>query len=333
VRVVVLGGEAAHRGDVGGFRRQFSRDCLLVNGFGPSECTVALQFFVDADTPLARDAVPIGFPVLGTEVLLLDGSGEPTSPFGEIAIRSSSVATGYWGRPDLTAAAFVPDPAGHGRRLYRTGDLGRLLPDGSLEFVGRRDLQAKVRGFRVDPGEVESVLVTHPGVAQCAVVVRGESFGEGRLLACVVPRGDPAPRPGELRRFLAERIPDYLIPTDWISLDALPLTPNGKVDRRRLPEVDTVRSETGPGGTAPRTVVERELVSIWSEVLGVSAIGVEDEFLALGGHSISAMQILSRIRDAFGVELGFRAFFERPTIADQAVEVTGLLLDDGIPRR
>jgi acyl-coenzyme A synthetase/AMP-(fatty) acid ligase/acyl carrier protein len=317
VRLVVLGGEEATRRDVELFRRHFPPASVFVNGFGPSESTLALQYFVDATSPLIRDAVPVGYPVAGMQVLLVDEGGDRTFPFGEIAIRSPCVSLGYWGQPDLTAAAFVPDPEGNGERLHRTGDLGRLLPDGSIEFVGRSDRQIKVRGFRVDPSEVESALGGHAGVAQCVVLAR-RSPSANRLLAYVVPRGHASLRIPELRRFLAQRVPDYMVPSAWVILDELPLAANGKLDRHRLPEPEGPGEASRVDHVAPRTPLESQLAVIWADVLGVTQIGVEDDFLTLGGHSLTATQILSRIRDRFGLELPFPTLFETSTIAGLA---------------
>ncbi|HEX6041561.1 condensation domain-containing protein, partial [Longimicrobium sp.] len=233
VRAVVLGGEETVPHDVELFRRCFRPDALFVNGFGPTECTVALQHVTDGRTPPGRGPVPLGHAVEGTEARLLNADGDPVEALatGEITLRGAHVALGYWRRPERTAAAFLPDPDGGDRRIYRTGDFGRLLPDGAIAFAGRRDGQVKIRGFRVETGEVESALRAHPAVRACAVVAREDAPGERRLVAYVVPAGQP-PAPAALRTHLRERLPEPMGPAAFVPVDALPLTPNGKLDRR-----------------------------------------------------------------------------------------------------
>ncbi len=236
----------------------------------------------------------------------------------------SLLARGYLDRPDLTAERFVPDAfaALPGVRLYRTGDLARWRPDGVLELLGRLDTQVKIRGHRVEPGEVEAALAAHPGVAAAAVVARDEGSGGRRLVAWIVPApltetnaeiDGPA-----LRSFLAGRLPEFMVPSAVFPVASLPLTPSGKVDRRAL----ALRTETEKGGfVAPRTPTEEALARIWTEVLGVRRAGALDHFFELGGHSIVAAQVVARVRDAFGVELPLRALFEAPVLADLAARI------------
>jgi len=315
VRLVVLGGEETRATDVDLFRGCFSPHCVFVNGLGPTESTVTLQHFIDPTTPLLRPAVPVGFPVEGTEVMLLDAAHRDVAVYGEIAIRSPHVAVGYWQQPELTAAAFLPDPDGGNRRIYLTGDLGRLLPDGSIEFVGRRDLQVKIRGFRVELGEVEAVLSQHPAVRECAVVARKDRTGTARLVAYVLPSDGERPTVEGLRAYLKEKLPDTMVPDALVVGESLPLTPNGKLDRHALPEVDESAIEPGAVVTAPRTPYEEILATLWCEVFGVNAISTHDDFFDLGGHSLLAMRLVSRIRSAFAVDLPLRSLFETPTIA------------------
>jgi acyl carrier protein len=218
----------------------------------------------------------------------------------------------------------VPDPfAGlsgePGARLYRTGDLARHLPDGTLDFLGRADHQVKVRGFRIELGEVETALAAHPGVRQAvAVAWAPPAGGETRLVAYVVPADGAPPSPGELRDALGERLPDYMVPSAFVVLPALPLTANGKVDRRALPAPDAAALEPQRAYVAPRTPTEEALAAVWAELLGRSPIGVHDDFFHLGGHSLLAARVVSRVREAFRVELPLASFFEGSTLAELA---------------
>ena len=266
--------------------------------------------------------MPIGRPIAGTSVHLLDaGCGRCRSGVpGELHVGGDGLARGYRGRPELTAERFVPDPfaAAPGDRLYRTGDLARWDRDGRIEFLGRADQQVKIRGFRVEPGEVEAALVQHPDVARAAVVVR-EHPGLGRhLVAWVVPRQGEEP-PADLKDFLRSRLPEPLLPAFFAALPELPLSPNGKVDRRALAALEPGgEAAAAPGRVAPRTPLEARLAEIWSEVLGGGPVGVHDDFFALGGHSLLAIRVLSRIKDAMGVEVPVAALFQAPTVAGLA---------------
>src|SRR6185436_4407606 len=224
----------------------------------------------------------------------------PMGVAGEICLGGAGLARGYFGRPERTAGAFVPDPSGGpGLRLYRTGDLARARPDGSVEFLGRLDHQVKVRGFRIEPGEVEAALASHPGVRQAAVAAREAGPGDRRLAAFLVPGPDPRPGVPELRAFLGERLPEFMIPSAWAWLDALPLNANGKVDRQGLDRLEAVlESGGGAAWEAPRTLVEEQLAAIWGELLESGPVGIHDDFFALGGHSLLATRVASRVREA-----------------------------------
>ncbi|MFQ5853582.1 MAG: amino acid adenylation domain-containing protein, partial [Candidatus Binatia bacterium] len=322
IRFVVLGGEEVQRRDVDLFKQNFSPNSIFVNGLGPTESTVTLQYFINHETPMPGNVVPVGYPVEDTEVLLLDEAGEQAELYGEIGIRSAHVALGYWQKPELTKAAFLPDPDCGAKRIYRTGDMARLLPDGSIGFVGRKDFQIKIRGFRIELGEIEAVLGQHPAVLENVVISREDESGEKRMVAYVVGNQDPAPTASELRGFLKEKLPDYTVPSSFVMLDSLPLTPNGKIDRRSLPAPDTARPELEGTFVAPRTAVEEKLARIWSEVLSVEQLGIYDNFFELGGHSLLATQVLSRVRNACHVELPLRTLFEKPTIGELAEVIT-----------
>ncbi|MBV6697676.1 non-ribosomal peptide synthase/polyketide synthase [Kitasatospora aureofaciens] len=309
---VVVGGEAVP-GPLWE-RLRALRDVECLNFYGPTECTVdALTARID------RSAGPvIGRPIANTRVYVLDSGMQPVPPGvpGELYVAGAGLARGYLNRPGLTAARFTADPYGPaGARMYRTGDLARWGADGCVEFLGRADEQLKVRGFRVEPGEVEAVLAAHPDVAQGAVAARDD-----RLIGYVVPAAGRAAHPAELRRYLRQRLPDHLVPSAFVVLEALPVTPNGKLDRTALPAAEPVPAG---GGRAPRTPGEQLLAELFAEVLGVAAVGVDDGFFDLGGHSLLATRLISRIRAVLGVEVELRALFEAPTVAGLAERLGG----------
>ncbi|MBN9134280.1 MAG: amino acid adenylation domain-containing protein [Nitrosospira multiformis] len=318
LRLIALGGEAVYRRDVDLFRTHFSPDCLLVNGYGLTESTMALQYFVDHTTPLVRDAVPVGYPVDGIELLLLDETGEPAEIYcqGEIIVCGPSIALGYWRQGNVTP--FPLDT--NGRPFYRTGDLGRRLPDGSIEFIGRRDFQVKVRGYRIETGEIENQLLACPGVKQAAVIAEEPRNGDDeRLVGYVSAQPGHALAPDGLRRHLARQLPDYLVPSTFVVLEELPTTPSGKLDRLALPTPVTLTGSFVP----PQNAAEAKIAEIWRQILDIENIGIQDNFFSIGGHSLLATQIISRLRDEFGVELPLQQIFETPVIADLALVVTG----------
>ncbi|MDP6437281.1 MAG: amino acid adenylation domain-containing protein [Gammaproteobacteria bacterium] len=324
IRAVVLGGEEVLGRDFGLFRKHFAPPTIFVNGFGPSESTLATQFFADHGTRLVGDVVPIGKPVADTDILLMDESGQVGGISGEVVIRSRYVSVGYLNRDDLSTEKFSPDTAEAGVRLYRTGDRARMLPTGDLAYTGRLDAQVKVRGHRVEPGEVEATLAQLDGVERSAVVLRSGhaingSGGESRLVAYVVGSASEA----EMRRHLKSALPDYMLPAAFVKLEGLPLKANGKVDRNALPEPEWERV-LDIVYVAPRTPTEKRLAGIWSDVLGIAEVGVHDDFFELGGHSLLAAQLVSRVTESMQVGLPLRKLFDAPTIADIAEHVETL---------
>ncbi|MEW5930904.1 MAG: amino acid adenylation domain-containing protein, partial [Gemmatimonadota bacterium] len=323
-RTLVVGGEALPA-EVAAYWRRVAPETALVNEYGPTETVVGCSVYRVPD-PGVRGSVPIGRPIAGTQLYVLGGEMQlvPAGMPGELYVGGAGVARGYLGRPGLTAEKFVPDAAGGraGARLYRTGDRARWRMDGELEFLGRVDQQVKIRGFRIEPGEIEAVLLEHPGVGEATVAVREDVPGDRRLAAYVVPREGAQLSTAELRARLAERLPEYMVPSAFVVLDRLPLTPNGKVDRRALPAPG--RGTVLDAYTAPRTPAEEVLAGIWAEVLKTERVGALDNFFELGGHSLLATQVVSRLRDAFGVEVPLKALFEAPTVAGLAGRIEAL---------
>jgi amino acid adenylation domain-containing protein len=310
VRLVVLGGEEVRRSDAEVHRARFGPACILVNGFGPTESTVSLQYFVDGATPLDRRTVPIGRPVESTEISLLSRGGVPGQVYGEIAVRSPHVALGYWRSPETTEAAFGGEATG-AARVYRTGDMARLLPDGTLEYRGRRDSQTKILGFRVELGEIEAALGLHPGVKEAAAVVQEDDDGDKRVVAYYSAHAGQAPSQDELRRHLRGKLPIHMVPARLVHLDRLTWTTSGKLDRRALPAPD----EPPPCTSAePEDDLQRRLAAIWAKALGVERVGLDDDFFDLGGHSMSALRMVTRIDADLGVNLTLGTLFEAPTL-------------------
>jgi amino acid adenylation domain-containing protein len=308
LRVVIAAGEACSRELVGkwGVGRQF------FNAYGPTETTVcASAYRCGVEDPRAP---AIGRGIANTQLYVLDRWGQlvPEGVAGELYIGGVGVAVGYLRRAELTAEKFVENRFRRGERMYRSGDLVRWRGDGQVEYVGRLDGQVKLRGYRIELGEVEEALKQQAGVVDAAVAVKGD-----KLVAYVVGEAGGV----ELRGRLRERLPEYMRPQVMVKLEALPVLPNGKVDRKGLPEWGGERPELGREYVAPRTEVEGRLAGLCGELLGVERVGVEDSFFELGGHSLLATQLLSRVREGFGVELPLRAIFEAPTIAGLAARI------------
>ncbi len=317
----MLGGEALTSGALQEWRTRHPH-VAVIDHYGPTEATVGcVDHRIEPGAPAPGDGnVPIGRPMWNTRCHVLDGTLNlvPPGVAGELYVAGAALARGYLGRPELTAARFTADPFGPaGSRMYRTGDLARWTADGLLEYLGRADDQVKVRGLRVEPGEIASVLAGHPGLAQAVVVLREDRPGDRRLVAYAVPAPHApggAPDTGALRDHCAARLPASMVPDAFVLLEALPLTSNGKLDRAALPAPAAPRA----GGRAPRTERERALCRLFTEVLGVPEAGADDDFFALGGHSLLATRLISRIRAAFGADLPVRAVFEAPTPAGLA---------------
>jgi acyl-coenzyme A synthetase/AMP-(fatty) acid ligase len=356
LRVIRLGGDQVSRSDVERYRKHFAPGCILHNGLGAAEVKQIRGLMLDQETSVSTGVVPVGYAVDDTEVLLLDEEGRPvgSDEIGEIAVKTRFASPGYWRRPDLTEARFLPDTEGSDARIYLTGDLGRMDADGCLFVLGRKDFQVKIRGQRVEVAEVEQALLDLDAVKETVVVSREageerlgqcgcplaggrseractdtgahEVGGEGRapgagdkrLVAYLVPSGARMPTVTELRRALARKLPDAMVPSAFVVLDALPLTESGKVDRRALPPPDRARPALEAEFIAPRTAIEERLAGLWGNLLALDAVGIHDNFFDLGGHSLLATQMLSRVQETFRCEVSLQVLFDAPTVAGLA---------------
>jgi len=319
VRAVDLGGEAVFAADVAAFRRHFPPDCVLVHRLAATEASLITQNRIDRDAEVPDGVLPVGRPVDGMEVRIEGPGGEalPPGEVGEIVLRSRFLSPGYWNEPELTAQVFRADPAGGGIRRLRTGDRGRLLPGGALEHLGRRDRRVKIRGFSVDPSEVEVALRALPGVRDCAVVPRGEA-GDAMLVAFVLPRPDAALSEPVLRRALRRVLPDSMLPARFQFVGELPLTATGKIDHRVLHDIELPRPSAAEGPMAPRSSAEATLASIWCSEMHLDAVGVRDDYFALGGTSLQAAQIMARVEEEFARDLAPSVLIDAPTIEQLA---------------
>jgi amino acid adenylation domain-containing protein len=335
VRCLVVGGEALHADEVRWWLEK-SPSTRIVNEYGPTETVVGCCVYevgVRGAGPedeggigggphaLGVGAVPIGRPIANVRLYILDPRQQPAavSVPGELYVGGAGVARGYAGRPALTAERFLPDPFSPegGARMYRTGDVARHRLDGQIEFLGRTDEQVKVRGYRIELAEIEAVLAQHEGVGECVVVAREDEPGAKRLVAYLTPAAH-APAAEDMRDYLRERLPEYMVPTAFVTLEAIPLTPNGKADRRALPLPEQTRPDLKSAYVAPRTPLEELLAGLWAEILGVERVGVEDNFFELGGHSLLATRLISRMREIFQIQLPLSSLFEAPTVAGLA---------------
>jgi amino acid adenylation domain-containing protein len=322
---LILGGEGLLAEDLTPWR-ELAPETVVFNEYGPTEAVVGCSSWTGEAGALQPGPVPIGRPIAGARLLLLNRLLEPVAPGtpGELWIGGAGLARGYLGRPEQTADRFRPDPfaPAPGGRLYRTGDVARWRLDRSLDYLGRSDDQVKIRGYRIEPAEIEAALTRHPGVREAAVVVHRGDGRDLQLAACVVPL-DPLASPGAegLQAFLEKRLPAYMVPARIALLSALPLTANGKVDRLRLRDHEDLQADRGASYTAPRNATEERLAALWAEGLSLDRVGIHDNFVSIGGHSLLAIQIMRRVRDEFGVRLPLRALYAAQTVANLAVSL------------
>ena len=300
----------------------------LVNLYGASEDAADVTWYEVSPQPHVPVRVPIGRPIANTQVYVLDRHCQPV-PIGvpgELYVGGAGLAQGYCNRPELTAATFLPHPfcSEPGARLYKTGDLARYLPDGNLEFLGRVDHQVKIRGYRIELREIETALERHPAIRQAVVLAREDAPGDTRLVAYVVAGQEPVPTSSDLRRFLTSILPASMLPSAYVCLDALPLMPNGKIERRALLALDQARPTLAEAYVSPRTPLEEVVAGIWISVLKVEHVGMYDNFFDVGGHSLLAMQVIARLRDALHVEVPVRVLFDTPTVAEITQHIEAL---------
>jgi acyl-coenzyme A synthetase/AMP-(fatty) acid ligase/acyl carrier protein len=321
--VITAGEQLQLSGTIRNFIRS-SPGCRLHNQYGPTETHVATSLTMTGDPESWPVLPPIGRPIANTQIYILDGAGEPApvGVTGEIYIGGAGVARGYLNRPELTAERFVADPFAQepGARMYKTGDLGRWLPDGNIEFLGRNDFQVKIRGFRIELGEIEARLREHAGVREAVVVARQDDNepGDKRLVAYYTAgEASAAVSVEAMRAHLMATLPEYMVPSGWVQLDALPLTPNGKLDRKALP-APAAQSYAGRGYEEPQGELETQITRIWAEILKLEQVGRQDNFFELGGHSLLAVRLASRLRQAFDVDVPINEVFARPVLSSLA---------------
>jgi len=314
LRIIISAGESCSRDVVA----KWAPGRSFYNGYGPTEATVGPTIFKADPDRLDSATVPIGRPLSNVTVYLLDKYLNPT-PLGipgEIYIGGVCLARGYHHRPEMTAERFIPDPFSRdaGARLYRTGDMGKYLPDGAIEFYGRVDFQVKVRGFRIELAEIESVLAEHSAIEDVVVLAKKDKAGENRLVAYIVPDHKPLPDNHEIREFLKSRMPEYMVPTAFVTLEAFPLTPNGKIDRKALPEPEEFRVSSEATYVKPRTELESVVATIWQEVLQMEKVGINDNFFDLGGHSLTMVKVHSALCEKLGRDISIVEMFKYPTV-------------------
>lgn len=310
---VLCGGEALPRDLADAL---LSRVSELWNVYGPTETTI---WSTAIRVSSGSGGVSIGRPIANTQAWVLDAKLQPVPVGvpGELFLGGRGVAIGYWNRDELTTEKFLQDPFGDepGARMYRTGDRARWLANGTLEYLGRLDDQVKVRGYRIELGEIESAIASFAGVSAAVVIAKDAPGGDRRLVGFVTPLAGETIDLAKLPEHLGQRLPAYMIPSAWATLESLPLTPNGKVNRRALAAIDVASSVDGHADVAPRTETEHQIAAIWTDVLGRAPAGVDRNFFAAGGNSLSAVRLMARARSHFNVDIGLRILFERPTIA------------------
>jgi amino acid adenylation domain-containing protein len=326
-RYLIVGGEALRQSLVDRITA-LTPACEILNHYGPTETTVGSLTFRLKDSALGNsrcDTIPIGRPIANTRIYILDAWRQPllTGLAGELYISGAGVAAGYLNQPELTSERFLDDPWQPGEKMYRTGDRVRYLPDGSVEFIGRADNQVKIRGFRVELGEIETLLVRHPAVREGVVLVRPDRRGDPSLVAYVALRHGTTLDSPALCAFLGEQLPAYMVPAVIIPVPKIPLTSNGKIDRKALPDPEDFERQRARAAVPPRDATEAAIADIWTDVFRRSPIGVEDNFFDLGGHSLMATQVISRIRSRFGIAIDIRVIFDQPTIRALATAVNG----------
>jgi acyl-coenzyme A synthetase/AMP-(fatty) acid ligase/thioesterase domain-containing protein len=316
VRCLVLSGDTLYKRDIERARPHFSGQAVIIHHLSSSEVGIVARLVIGPDTPIDGEIVPVGYPVPGKEILILDESGQKLGPdqAGEIAIRSRSLVAGSGSLPAFMEDQFIPDPDDPSHKVFRTGDLGRLRRDGLLEFIGRGDLQFKIRGYRVNAPAIVSKLMEMDGIRHAIVTARPDASGEKRLIAYLVAAPGKSLSWKSLRAGLAKQLPDYMLPSGFVFVDQIPVSPNGKIDYRALPEPEWSHPEMESESVAPRDDLDRKLIALWQEVLAVEGVGIRDDFFALGGHSLTGASLCARIGKEFGRKLYPAALVENNTV-------------------
>ena len=338
LRVATLSAATVTKTDLELCNRYLSPACSLLHFMGATETMTVSWRFIDWSADFPGAVLPLGWAPEDKEVLLLDDQLKEVGPngIGEIAVRSRYISLGYWKNPEITKTNFLPDPKGTVQRIYLTGDLGRKTPEHGLFHCGRKDFQIKIRGHRVEPSEIEAALATHPGIKESVVIGAKDTAENTRLIAYFIPaKTEPALTVSELHDHLRHKLPDFMIPAQFIKLEALPLNPHGKLDRMALPTQDQSRPELSETVIPPGTAIEEMLVTMWADILKLETVGINDNFFELSGDSLLAAQAISRASATFQVEIPFHALFETPTISGLAKAVEKASNDHGkslVPR-
>jgi amino acid adenylation domain-containing protein len=319
VRVIQLGGEPLFKSEVELFKKFFGSHCTLMNQLSMNEAGTLCQQLITRETEIDTAIVPVGYPVEGKTVFVVDEERKDigSSGVGEIAVKSHYLSSGYWGDQGLTAAKYSSDPNSAEERIYYTGDLGQVLSDGRLVYLGRKDDQVKIRGGKVNGSEVQAHLLSHPEIKNAAVIASEQEAGETTLVAYIVPHRESTPAVEKLIDFLKQKLPSYMIPSAFIFMESLPLT-NGKLNRRALPKPDRKRPDLNTPYVAPVRDFELKVAKIWEAVLEVRPVGIHDNFFDLGGHSLAATRVVSRVMEQFQLEIPLQALFQSPTVAEMA---------------
>jgi len=322
LRIIQLGSDLVTPREIEEYQRHFSANTILVIRFGTTETGTVRRMYFDSESSLKEIQNAVGYATEGADICLIDDNGAalPCDAVGEIVVKSRYLSPGYWRCPDLSREKFIPDPNDGDQRIFHTGDLGRLRSDGRLYHLGRKDFQLSVHGYRVEAGEIETVLLAQENVKEALVATAGNSNGAAhdRLVAYIVAFEKPFPATSILRRAAGQKLPAHMVPSDFVFLESLPLTPNGKVDRLALPAPDRSRPELEVAYAAPRSDVEELLAKIWAEVLAIDLVGIHDNFFDLGGHSLAASRVISRVIQSFKLVLPVKALYDAPTVARMA---------------
>lgn len=325
LRLIRLRSDKVHESDIELCKKNLPPNCIVATGLATTETGTIRLNLLDQDTRIPGDEVPIGFPVEDKETFLIDDDGKEVgfNEVGEIVVRSKYLSPGYWNNPELTETKFKCDREDREMRIYYTGDLGLMRSDGCLMHKGRKDFRVKIRGYGVDLVEVEKALLSHPAIKEAVVSTQTTDSADARLIAYFVSAGELPPTVSDLRRYLQEKLADYMIPSVFVRLDKIPLTTNGKVDRRALPQPEDKRPEISTRYAGPRNDTEYCVVQIWQEVLDVRPIGIHDNFFDLGGHSLAATRVVSRVFEQYQLAISLQSLFQAPTVAAMAAVIDG----------